>query len=102
MTVPEDDNISNDSNDFTEVENGQINRMHWSYLSPQLLSGGAGGAKIELLRQNHIKQYLELQGDEFVLEVYSVVEPVEIFWKNLLRLVAENGMKERIKEALYK
>uniref|UniRef100_A0A674GHI7 Solute carrier family 38 member 1 n=1 Tax=Taeniopygia guttata TaxID=59729 RepID=A0A674GHI7_TAEGU len=25
MTVPEDDNISNDSNDFTEVENGQIN-----------------------------------------------------------------------------
>lgn len=26
MTVPEDDNISNDSNDFTEVENGQINR----------------------------------------------------------------------------
>ncbi|XP_075863317.1 sodium-coupled neutral amino acid symporter 1 isoform X2 [Microcebus murinus] len=27
MTVPEDDNISNDSNDFTEVENGQINRI---------------------------------------------------------------------------
>ncbi|NWQ73634.1 S38A1 protein, partial [Columbina picui] len=26
MTVPEDDNISNDSNDFTEVENGQTNR----------------------------------------------------------------------------
>ncbi|XP_049987242.1 sodium-coupled neutral amino acid symporter 1 [Alexandromys fortis] len=25
MTVPEDDNVSNDSNDFTEVENGQIN-----------------------------------------------------------------------------
>lgn len=25
MTVPEDDNISNDSNDFTEVENGQMN-----------------------------------------------------------------------------
>uniref|UniRef100_A0A8C3RYX4 Amino acid transporter transmembrane domain-containing protein n=1 Tax=Chelydra serpentina TaxID=8475 RepID=A0A8C3RYX4_CHESE len=25
MTVPEDDNISNDSNDFPEVENGQIN-----------------------------------------------------------------------------
>lgn len=25
MTVPEDDNISNESNDFTEVENGQIN-----------------------------------------------------------------------------
>ncbi|XP_060162694.1 sodium-coupled neutral amino acid symporter 1 isoform X1 [Globicephala melas] len=25
MTVPEDDNISNDSNEFTEVENGQIN-----------------------------------------------------------------------------
>ncbi|KAI5158725.1 sodium-coupled neutral amino acid symporter 1 isoform X1 [Manis pentadactyla] len=25
MTVPEDDNISNDSNDLTEVENGQIN-----------------------------------------------------------------------------
>lgn len=25
MTVPEDDNASNDSNDFTEVENGQIN-----------------------------------------------------------------------------
>ncbi|XP_013204129.1 sodium-coupled neutral amino acid transporter 1 [Microtus ochrogaster] len=25
MTVPEDDNLSNDSNDFTEVENGQIN-----------------------------------------------------------------------------
>lgn len=25
MTVPEDDNISNDSNDFAEVENGQIN-----------------------------------------------------------------------------
>uniref|UniRef100_A0A8C7EAN2 Solute carrier family 38 member 1 n=1 Tax=Nothoprocta perdicaria TaxID=30464 RepID=A0A8C7EAN2_NOTPE len=25
MTVPEDDNISNDLNDFTEVENGQIN-----------------------------------------------------------------------------
>ncbi|OXB76704.1 UNVERIFIED_CONTAM: hypothetical protein H355_000252, partial [Colinus virginianus] len=25
MTIPEDDNISNDSNDFTEVENGQIN-----------------------------------------------------------------------------
>ncbi|XP_062051100.1 sodium-coupled neutral amino acid symporter 1 isoform X1 [Lepus europaeus] len=25
MTVPEDENISNDSNDFTEVENGQIN-----------------------------------------------------------------------------
>ncbi|XP_051016223.1 sodium-coupled neutral amino acid symporter 1 [Acomys russatus] len=24
MTVPEDDNISNDSNDFTEVENGQM------------------------------------------------------------------------------
>lgn len=30
MTVPEDDNISNDSNDFTEVENGQINR--WVFL----------------------------------------------------------------------
>lgn len=26
MKVPEDDNISNDSNDFTEVENGQMNR----------------------------------------------------------------------------
>nr|XP_056703637.1 sodium-coupled neutral amino acid symporter 1 isoform X1 [Euleptes europaea] len=25
MTVPEDDNVSNDSNDFTEVENGQMN-----------------------------------------------------------------------------
>uniref|UniRef100_A0A8C9FSP1 Amino acid transporter transmembrane domain-containing protein n=1 Tax=Pavo cristatus TaxID=9049 RepID=A0A8C9FSP1_PAVCR len=25
MTIPADDNISNDSNDFTEVENGQIN-----------------------------------------------------------------------------
>ncbi|XP_015743920.1 sodium-coupled neutral amino acid transporter 1-like, partial [Python bivittatus] len=25
MKVPEDDNISNDSNDFTEVENGQMN-----------------------------------------------------------------------------
>ncbi|XP_064140413.1 sodium-coupled neutral amino acid symporter 1 isoform X2 [Loxodonta africana] len=25
MTVPEDDNVSNDSNEFTEVENGQIN-----------------------------------------------------------------------------
>ena len=36
MTVPEDDNISNDSNDFTEVENGQINRwvfFHWHFLS---------------------------------------------------------------------
>ncbi|XP_020651177.1 sodium-coupled neutral amino acid symporter 1 isoform X2 [Pogona vitticeps] len=26
MKVPEDDNVSNDSNDFTEVENGQMNR----------------------------------------------------------------------------
>lgn len=25
MKVPEDDNVSNDSNDFTEVENGQMN-----------------------------------------------------------------------------
>ncbi|KAK2525137.1 Slc38a1 [Columba livia] len=33
MTVPEDDNTSNDSNDFTEVENGQMNsegRDMWS------------------------------------------------------------------------
>ncbi|RMC10043.1 hypothetical protein DUI87_12840 [Hirundo rustica rustica] len=37
MTVPEDDNISNDSNDFTEVENGQINRMDVFIFSKHLL-----------------------------------------------------------------
>lgn len=26
MNLPEDDNVSNDFNDFTEVENGQMNR----------------------------------------------------------------------------
>lgn len=56
-------------------------RMCWSYLSPQPLSGGAGEAKIGTLRQNQIKQYLELQGEEFVLEAYSLGEPVEIFGK---------------------
>lgn len=49
---------------------------------PSALLGGAGEAKIGTLRQNQIKQYLELQGEEFVLEAYSLGEPVEIFGKN--------------------
>lgn len=44
MTVPEDDNISNDSNDFTEVENGQINR--WVFFHEQFLSNERNVSKI--------------------------------------------------------
>lgn len=49
---------------------------------PSALLGGAGEAKIGTLSQNQIKQYLELQGEEFVLKAYSPGEPVEIFGKN--------------------
>lgn len=54
----------------------------------------AGGAEIRTLRQNPIKQYLKLHGEEFVLETYSVGTPVEIFWGHLLSLTAESGPKE--------